>query len=56
MRHLRFIIKGPFAQEINEEMTQLEKDELEFKRKKKQNQANPKKVKLMMLWKDWMTE
>ena len=35
MEHIRFIIKGPFAPAIKEEMTQVEKDELEFKRKKK---------------------
>ena len=35
MDHIRFIIKGPFAPAIKEEMTQVEKDELEFKRKKK---------------------
>ena len=51
--HLKFIIKGPFAT-ATEQMTQVEKDELELR--KKISYSNPQKDQIMRNWHDWMTD
>jgi len=51
--NLKFIIKGPFAT-ATEQMTQVEKDELELR--KKISYSNPQKDQIMKNWHDWMTD